>query len=279
MEMKQVIEVNITKDINEIEAKEEIELAKEIEVAKESETREEIELAKEIEVAKESETREEIEVTKESKAAENTVETKLNETSLYWEYRKLLRLFNFICFQVVIMVLLLVLYVNLYNNKVYDFIIYFCFGLLIAVMFIATFVLIAKIKFISSKKFIYLQLFKLCKKYLYLSEENIGVLFSLFNISIHIFGSITAFIYVKKYIKRSKKTNNAFLKSLILFCIWGLINIYVIDSFKVYNKVFELTKTETTTATISITITYSGLLYYFETLKNEKNDLINKLIN
>ena len=29
----------------------------------------------------------------------------------------------------------------------------------------------------------------------------------------------------------------------------------------------------------SITLTYSGLLYYFETIKNEKNNFINKLIN
>jgi len=28
-----------------------------------------------------------------------------------------------------------------------------------------------------------------------------------------------------------------------------------------------------------MTVTYSGLLYYFETIKNEKADLLNKLIN
>ena len=213
-------------------------------------------------------------------------ETKVNKRAHNPYYRKFIREFNFICAQATLILLLLLLYINLYNSDIYDFIIYFCFGLVIAVMFIATFVLITKFNILSC--IIYRIIYRIircgnvlsfCNKFLYLSQENsvkyIGFLF----VIAHLIISITAFIYVKKYIKRSKKTNNAFLKSLILFCIWGLINIYVIDSFKVYNKVLKLTKSESTTVTISITITYGGLLYYFETLKNEKVKLINKLIN
>ena len=65
----------------------------------------------------------------------------------------------------------------------------------------------------------------------------------------------------------------------MLFCIWGIYNIYIIDVVKLYNKILKTTKTETAIITISITITYSGLLYYFETIKNERTKLINKLIN
>ena len=86
-------------------------------------------------------------------------------------------------------------------------------------------------------------------------------------------------LYFKKYIKTSKKTNNALLISFILFIIYGYVNVYVNDIFKIYTKSLELTNSEYVISMSSITLTYSGLLYYFETIKNEKNNFINKLIN
>ena len=225
------------------------------------------------------ETREE---TKEE-TKEEIKETKIKKRDNYSYFKLKIKLLKILCIQVGIMILLLLLYINLYNSDIYDFIIYFFFGTAIAILFIATLVLIKKINITSSKKYIdkYASsiMIALCKKYLHLSEENTGVFIALFDLSLHLFGSIIVFIYVKKYIKRAKKTNNAFLKSLILFCIWGIINIYFNDVIKLYNKSLKTTKTETAIVTISITITYSGLLYYFETIKNEKVKLINKLIN
>jgi len=205
-------------------------------------------------------------------------ETKSNKRDYYYYYRKLIREFNLICFQVTIILLLLLLYINLYNSNVYDFIIYFCFSLAIAVMFIATFMLIIKYNIISgkiSRKIRFSSMLSFSNKFLYLSEENTVKYSTFIFIIAHVIISIMAFIYVKKYIKGAKKTNNALLKSFILFCIWGIYNIYVIDVIKLYNKILKTTKTETAIATISITITYSGLLYYFETIKNEKTKLIN----
>jgi hypothetical protein len=200
-------------------------------------------------------------------------ETKSNKRDYYYYYRKLMREFNLICFQVTIILLLLLLYINLYNSNVYDFIIYFCFGLAIAVMFIATFMLIIKYNIISgkiSRKIRFSSMLSFSNKFLYLSEENTVKYSTFIFIIAHVIISIMAFIYVKKYIKGAKKTNNALLKSLILFCLWVIYNIYVIDVVKVYNKVLKTTKTETVLLIISTTITYSGLLYYFETIKNEK---------
>ena len=182
------------------------------------------------------------------------------------------------------MIVVLLLYINLYSGDVYDFIIYFCFGLLIAVMFIATFMLITKYNLISNKNHIiklnqHKYLLNFCNKFLDLSDETTVKCIAFCSITSHIILPIIAFIYVRKYIKRAKKTNNAFLISFILFCIWGIINIYFVDIIKLYNKGLKTTETESTTAIISITITYSGLLYYFETIKNEKADLLSKLIN
>jgi cation transport ATPase len=218
------------------------------------------------------ETKEEIKETKNKK--------KLDD---YSYFKLIIKVFKLVCFQVLIMVLLLLLYVNLYDNKVFDFIIYFCFGTATALLFIATLVLIKKLNVTSSKKYIDKYgssiMIAFCKKYLHLSQENTGVFIALFDLSWHLFGSMIAFIFAKKYIINSRKTNNAFLISFILFCLWLLCNIYIIDGFKVYNKALELSKNETTTVIISVSITYSGLLYYFETIKNEKVKLINKLIN
>ena len=77
-----------------------------------------------------------------------------------------------------------------------------------------------------------------------------------------------ALYYVKDYIKDSIKTQYAYIKAFIIFIIYGLLNIYIIDSFKVYNKSLELTKTEFNIILTSIIITFMGLLYYFESIKN-----------
>jgi cation transport ATPase len=228
-------------------------------------------------------TKEETKEETKDETKEETKETKIKKRDNYSYFKLKIKLLKILCFQVGIMILLLLLYINLYNSDIYDFIIYFFFGTAIAILFIATLVLIKKINITSSKKYIdkYASsiMIALCKKYLHLSEENTGIFIALFDLSLHLFGSIIVFIYVKKYIKRAKKTNNAYLKSLILFCIWGFINIYFNDVIKLYNKSLKITKTETTTVIISVSITYSGLLYYFETIKNEKVKLINKLIN
>ena len=117
-----------------------------------------------------------------------------------------------------------------------------------------------------------------CKKYLYLSEKNTGLFIALFDLSWHLLVSIIAFIYAKKYIKKSKKTNNTLIISFILFVVFCLFNTYINDAFRIYNRSLEISRVETNTIVITITLTYSGLLYYFETIKNEKNELINKII-
>ena len=233
------------------------------------------------------ETKEEIkeetkeEIKEETKEEINETKNKKNIDDCPY-YRKLIREFNLICVQSLTILLLLLLYINLYNSDVYDFIIYFCFGLVISVMSIATFVLIIKFNIVSGKRSRTRRcgsILSFCNKFLYLSEENTVKYIEILFVIIHLIFSIIAFIYVKKYIKRAKKTNNALLKSFMLFCIWGIYNIYIIDVVKLYNKILKTTKTETAIITISITITYSGLLYYFETIKNERTKLINKLIN
>ena len=51
--------------------------------------------------------------------------------------------------------------------------------------------------------------------------------------------------------------------------IYLLFNIFKLNTFKIYNKSFKLTTTEFTIVLTSITVTYMGLIYYFETIKNE----------
>jgi flagellin-like hook-associated protein FlgL len=210
---------------------------------------------------------------------EDVKEINSNKKVDYSYYRKFIRLIKPICRQTVIMIIVLLLYINLYSGDIYDFIIYFCFGLHIAVMCIATFMLITKYNLISNKNHIiklnqHKYLLNFCNKFLDLSDETTVKCGACYTITYHIIFPIIAFIYVRKYIKRAKKTNNAFLISFILFCIWGIINIYFVDIIKYYNKGLKTTDTERTTAMISITITYSGLLYYFETIKNEKANLL-----
>jgi hypothetical protein len=88
-----------------------------------------------------------------------------------------------------------------------------------------------------------------------------------------------ALLYVKKYIKTSKKSNYALLISALLYIAYAYINVYINDIFEVYTNSLQLTRNEYNISLFSMTVTYSGLLYYFETIKNEKADLLNKLIN
>ena len=87
-----------------------------------------------------------------------------------------------------------------------------------------------------------------------------------------------ALLYVRKYIKTSKKSNYALLISALLFMAYTYINVYVNDIFKVYTNSLQLTRNEYNISLFSMTLTYSGLLYYFETIKNEKADFISKLV-
>ena len=200
-------------------------------------------------------------------------ESKLRKLDDYSYFRIFLKVHKLVCFQVVTMLLIVLLYVNLYNDNVYDFLIYFCFGAVIAMLFISTLVLIKKLNITSSKKYTNKYsssiMLNFCKKYLYLSEENTGVFIAIFDLSWHLFFSILAFIYAKRYIKSAKKTTNPAIISLVLFCAWLFCNIYINDAFKIYNKALEITRNESTTIIISVTLTYTGLLYYFDTIKNE----------
>lgn len=112
-----------------------------------------------------------------------------------------------------------------------------------------------------------------CKNYTNFSEEKIYILSFLLGVFWHLLFSLITLYHVKDYIKDSIKTQYAYIKAFIIFIIYGLFNIYIIDSFKVYNKSLELTKTEFNIIVISIILTFMGLLYYFESIKNTINYL------
>ena len=288
METKYVLETCIAKEINESKSTKEKESVKEEEKEKEKENENENEKENEKEKEKESEKEKENEKENENEnenenESEASKEKESESETTKEKEKKGKKRGPVMCFQIAIIVSLLIIYTTLYNNNIYDFIIYFCFGLSISVMFIASLVLIKKFHLVSSKKFILKNYTKFIlsfiKDNLCISEDNACMCTGVLDIVLHMLFSIIALIYIKSYIKNSKKTKNAALISFILFCIWGLINIYVNDAIELYNKVLKTTKTESTTVIISITLTYSGLIYYFDTLKNQKNDFINKLIN
>ena len=216
-------------------------------------------------------------------AKEDAKKTEIKKVDDYSYFKLILKIFKLLCFQVLLILLTVLLYVNLYNDNIYDFVIYFCFGLFIALLFISTLVLIKKLNITSSKKYMdkYASsiMINLCKKYLYLCDKNTALFIAIFDLSWHLLVSIIAFIYAKKYIKKSKKTNNTLLISFILFIVFCLFNTYINDAFRIYNKSLEISKGETNTIIITITLTYGGLLYYFDTIKNEKVEFINKFIN
>ena len=213
---------------------------------------------------------------------EDIKEAKIKKLDDYSYFQMIIDAHKLLCMQVVSMLIITLLYINCYDNNIYDFVIYFCFGIVISILFIASLVLIKKFNIISReqhyKKYAPYVL-DFCKKYIDFSGENIAFFYAIISCSVHLIFSIIALLYVKKYIKTSKKTNNALLISFILFIIYGYVNVYVNDIFKIYTKSLELTNSEYVISMSSITLTYSGLLYYFETIKNEKNNFINKLIN
>ena len=62
----------------------------------------------------------------------------------------------------------------------------------------------------------------------------------------------------------SIKTEYAYVKAFIIFIIYGLLNIYIIDSFKIYNKTLDLTNIEFNVIITFIVLTFICLLYYFK---------------
>ena len=107
----------------------------------------------------------------------------------------------------------------------------------------------------------------LYKKYTNFSEENICKIIYILYLLLHLFFPLIALYYVKNYIKDSIKTEYPYIKSLIIFIIYILFNIYIINSFKIYNKSLQLTKIEFRIIVTSIILTYIMLLFYFEYIK------------
>jgi hypothetical protein len=182
--------------------------------------------------------------------------------------------FKVLCCQIALIILLTLLYCKFYNY--YDILIYFIFGAFISIYLNASIILIKKYKICTSieftKKYIN-DIFKLYKKYTNFNEENICKIMYIFGIIIHLLFPLVVLYYVKDYIKNSIKTEYAYVKAFIIFIIYVLINIYIIGSFKVYNKSLELTKTHFNIIITSIILTYIALLYYFESIKNRINYL------
>jgi hypothetical protein len=218
-----------------------------------------------------------------SEDTNETIETKIEKTGDCSYIQMIIDAHKLLCMQVITMLLISLIYINCYDNNIYDFIIYFCFGIVISILFVASLVLIKKFNIISKEEHykIYAPyVLDFCKKYIIdISGENIAFYYAIISCLVHLIFSIIALLYVKKYIKTSKKTNNALLISFILFIIYGYVNVYVNDIFKIYTKSLELTNREYVISLSSITLTYSGLIYYIETIKNERTKLINKLIN
>ena len=174
-----------------------------------------------------------------------------------------------ICYQIIFLFLLTLLYCK-YNNYS-DTLIYFVFGTFISIIFIALIIFIKSFNILSSLSFNkknYSFFINFCKNYTIFSEEKICILAFLIGLTWHLLFPLIALYYVKDYIKDSIKTEYAYIKAFIIFIIYGLFNIYIIDSFKVYNKSLEITKTEFNIIITSIILTFVGLLYYFESIKN-----------
>jgi len=224
---------------------------------------------------------------KELKEATNTKEEEPNKTKIeiqddYSYFQMIIDAHKLICMQVVSILLISLIYINWFDDNIYDFVIYFCFGIVISILLIASLVLIKKFNIISREKHYKMYspyILDFCKKYINLNGENAAFFYALISCIAHLIFPIIAFLYAKKYIKTSKKSNNALLISLILFIAYTYMNVYVNDIFKVYTKSLELSNEEYKVSLFSMTLTYTGLVYYFETIKNEKAELINKITN
>ena len=184
---------------------------------------------------------------------------------------------TYICNQVLLIVIIVLVFIHILNYKTYDFIIYFSFGIAISILIIATVVLISRFNIMTDQKYVkkyHTSLLNFYNKYTNLSNENIAILSTLINYLYHILGIILALLYVKNYIKTAKRTNNTFIFSYILFFIYIVGNLFFNDIYNIYIKPFGLSNNEYNLSLISITFTYSGLLYYFENIKNENYKII-----
>ena len=187
-------------------------------------------------------------------------------------YNIFLKFQKLLCHQVITLLLLLFLYMNLLNKNVYDFIIFFCFGIFISILSNSLLMLIKKNNLLKSIEFnskYYLSSFNFLKKFLDISEKKICLLMFFGGLSWHVLFPLIALYYVKSYIKKSIKTKNCLKLSILLYMIYLLFNIFKLNTFKIYNKSLNLTTTEFKILLTSITVTYIGLIYYFETIKNE----------
>lgn len=185
--------------------------------------------------------------------------------------------YKIICIQIFIITALILLYCNYY--KYHDILIYFIYGSFISIYLNASILLIKKYNIITSIEFnkkYHNYIFNLFKKYTTLSEKIISIIIMWFYFLIgHLLFIFLALYYVKDYIRDSIKTEYVYIKAFIIFIIYFLINVYIIDSFKVYNKSLQLTKTEFNIIVISIILTFIGLLCNFESIKNRINYTIN----
>jgi len=119
-----------------------------------------------------------------------------------------------------------------------------------------------------NKKY-YLPIFNFLKKILDISEKKICLLMFFGGLTWHVLFPLIALYYVKSYIKKTIKTKNCLKLSILLYIIYLLFNIYIFKLNKIYNNSLKLTTTECKILFTSITVTYMGLIYYFETIKNE----------
>ena len=186
-------------------------------------------------------------------------------------YKYYLKSQKLLCNQVITLLILLFFYIHLLNNNVYDFVIYFCFGIFIIVLSGSSLIIITKnniLKSIEFNKRYYLNSFNFLKNYLDIGEKNICLLMFLSGISWHILFPLIALYYVKNYITKSKKTKNSIKLSILLYIIYVLFNIFILNTFKVYNKSLKIKTTEARIIVIFSSVAYIALLYYFETIKN-----------
>lgn len=191
--------------------------------------------------------------------------------------KKKYKILKVICYQITFILLLTLLYCKFYNYD--DTLIYFIFGTFISIYLNATIVLIKKYKICISIEFTkkcHNNIFKFFEKYTNFNGENICKIIYIMGLTWHLLLPLILLYYVKDYIRDSIKTEYAHIKAFIIFIIYVLFNIYIIDSFKVYNKSLKLTKTEFNIILTSIVLTYISLLYYFESIKNTINNNNNK---
>tara|TARA_Y100000816_G_scaffold16289_1_gene10711 strand:+ start:1681 stop:2355 length:675 start_codon:yes stop_codon:yes gene_type:complete len=214
----------------------------------------------------EKEAKEENKAEKETKDEQKTKEEKEKKSIFKLFYKNLSKI---ICYQITIIFLLTLLYCK-YNNYS-DTLIYFVFGTFISILFTALIVFIKSFNILSSLSFNkknYSFFINFCKNYTNFSKEKICILAFLIGLFWHLLLPLIALYYVKYYIKDSIKTQNTYIKAFIIFIIYNLFNVYIIDSFKVYNKSLKITKTEFNIINTSIVLTFICLMYYFESIKN-----------